>query len=113
MKLKIIGILAFSFIIGFSSCESNDADTISCDGVTVSFADDVLPVVQSRCATSGCHATGSTNGPGALLTYSQIFAARTAIKSAVASGSMPKGSSLSSNDKTSIICWIESGAADN
>lgn len=113
MKSNIIRVLLVSLAFEFTSCDDNDEATINCDGVSLSFADDVLPVIQANCAITGCHPYASSNGPGALTNYSQIFAARTAIKSAVASGSMPKGSTLSSNEKTAIICWVESGAADN
>ena len=68
----------------------------------------------SSCAfSSGCHGSGSTNGPGVLTSYTSVFNARTAIRSAVASGSMPQGSSLATNQKNSILCWIDSGAPNN
>jgi len=79
-----------------------------------SYATDVSPVIQSYCATnSGCHANGSSNGPGALTTYAQIYAARTSIRTAVANGSMPENGSLSNDQKNAILCWIDSGAANN
>lgn len=79
-----------------------------------SYATDVNPIIQSYCAiNSGCHASGSSQGPGALTTYSQVYNARTSIRTAVANGSMPQNSSLSSTQKNAILCWIDSGAANN
>ena len=79
-----------------------------------SYATDVSPIIQSNCATnSGCHASGSSQGPGALATYSQVYAAKTSIRTAVANGSMPQNSSLSNDQKNAILCWIDSGAANN
>ena len=115
-KLSIVLVLTLG---GLSfSCEDDDdtsgASNISCNGVVVGFAADVKPIIDSRCATSsGCHGSGSNVGPGALTTYTQVFQARTQIKTAVSSGIMPKGSSLNTGEKASIVCWIEGGAANN
>jgi hypothetical protein len=55
------------------------------------------------------HNAGSFNGPGALTNYTAIFTNRVA-SAAVANGSMPKNSSLSTNQKNAILCWLmESG----
>ena len=81
--------------------------------VNKNFAADINPIIQSTCNVSGCHATGSANGPGALTNHAQVFSARTAIRSAIASGTMPQGTTLSASQKNSIICWIDSGAPNN
>ncbi|PWT72395.1 MAG: hypothetical protein C5B59_15845 [Bacteroidetes bacterium] len=96
-----------------SASNNNNTNTVDCSGGTKSFAS-VSSIIESTCATnSGCHGAGSNNGPGPLLTYSQIFNARSNIRSAVASGVMPLGGSLSVNDKLTILCWIDSGAPAN
>lgn len=103
-----------------SSC-SKDKDsggstpfTVDCNTVTnKSFAAHVSPIIQSSCAISGCHASGSTNGPGALTSYAEIAGAATNIRSAVSTGRMPQTGTLSSAQKSSIICWIDSGAPNN
>lgn len=88
--------------------------SVNCSTVTnKAFAADVSPIIQTVCAVAGCHAAGSANGPGALTNYTQIFNARTLIRSAVSSGAMPQGSTLSSAQKNSIICWIDSGSPNN
>lgn len=88
--------------------------TVNCNGVPASFAADVNPIVQSTCATdASCHGSGSPNGPGPLLTYTQISNARIAIKTAVGNGSMPKTGSLTTAQKNSIICWVDGGGLNN
>ena len=77
------------------------------------FTADVNPIIQSSCALTGCHEAGSRNGPGALTNYSQVFNSRTTIQSAVSSGTMPKTGSITTSQKNSILCWIQSGAANN
>ena len=78
-----------------------------------SFAANVSPIIQNNCAIAGCHATGSSNGPGALTNYTQISSNSFAIRAAVLSGTMPKNSSLTSAQKASIVCWIDAGALNN
>ncbi len=87
---------------------------IDCSLVTnKSFSADVNPIIQSVCAISGCHGAGSINGPGELLTYTEISSNKVAIRSAVSSGVMPKVGSLTTAQKGSIICWIDAGALNN
>lgn len=88
--------------------------TVDCNTITnKAFAADISPIISSSCAIASCHAAGSGNGPGPLTNFTQIFAARTSIRSAVSNGTMPKNSSLVTSQKNSIICWIDSGAPNN
>ena len=99
-------------IIGCS--KGNDMVTsVDCSGEAKSFATDINPIIQANCTSSGCHNTGSNNGPGALTSYQQIFNARSSVRAAVASGSMPQGGSLSATQKNAIICWIDNGSSNN
>lgn len=122
MKKQYILITACLLIVVFAACSKDSSGnnntgggSIDCSTVTnKAFAADVNPIIQSTCATnSSCHGSGSVNGPGALTSYTAIFNSRTSIRSAVSSGSMPKNSSLSTSQKNSILCWIDSGAGDN
>jgi hypothetical protein len=111
--VAIVIFLVLTVINGCDSEESEAAAAIDCSGVSVSFADDVYPIIQASCTRSSCHGAGSTNGPGELLTYSQVSRAKSEIQSSVSSGEMPRDSRLSSNEKNTILCWIESGASNN
>ena len=87
--------------------------TSDCSTNAATFAD-ANAIIQSSCSrSSSCHGNGSQSGPGALTSYGQIFNARTSIRSAVKSGAMPRGITLSAAQKNTIICWIENGAANN
>ena len=93
---------------------NNPPPTNNCDGISAKFALDVSPVIQTRCATGiGCHGAGSSNGPGALTNFTQIKNASIGIKSAVVSGQMPLGSSLTNTQIAEISCWVDHGALDN
>ena len=125
MKKSILVILAAFLVI--ASCSKGGSDdpgggggggggggSVNCTGVAAAFAANVNPIIQSSCATDAtCHGAGSANGPGPLLTYNQIFAARINIKTAVGNGTMPKTGSLTTAQKNSIICWVDAGAPNN
>lgn len=104
-------------VIGVLACTKSVLDPVdtpaACDSVAKSFSANVSPLILSSCTSSECHGSGSINGPGALLNYTNIFAARVAIRSAISAGSMPKNSSFSTAQKNTIICWIDSGAPNN
>ena len=125
MKKGILVILGSFFLI--ASCSKGGSDgggggstgggggsTVNCTGVASAFAANVNPIIQSTCATDAtCHGTGSINGPGPLLTYAQISGAASLIKPAIANGTMPKTGTLTTAQKNSIICWINSGSPNN
>lgn len=87
--------------------------TLNCATVPKSYANDVDPIVQSTCNTAGCHNPGSVNGPGPLTNYTQLFNARSAVRTAIANGTMPKNMTLTTAQRNSILCWIDSGAPNN
>ena len=115
--MKKISSILIVLIIIISSCSKGGgggASTVDCNTVThKAFAADVNPIIQSSCTQAGCHGNGSTNGPGPLLTYNQIFNAKDNIRAAVSSGLMPQNSTLSTSQKNSITCWIDGGAPPN
>jgi len=118
LKTRIIKttLVAAACVGIFYSCKKS-ADTTSsvdCTGTAKSFAADVNPIIQNSCATnSGCHGSGSHNGPGELLTYTEVFNSRSDIRTAVLTGAMPQNGTLTTAQKTSIICWIDNGATNN
>ncbi|MBO9199613.1 MULTISPECIES: hypothetical protein [Niastella] len=87
--------------------------TVDCGTITTSFSGNVSALMSTSCAKSDCHNNGSTNGPGALISYNQIFNARVKIRVAVANGSMPRDASFTAAQKAIITCWIDGGAPNN
>jgi len=116
MTKKIAGVLTGVIII-FYGCYNDKEEILygatTCDGINTAFAANVQPIIQSNCAIPECHAAGSTNGPGALTTYSQIRNAAVEIKSAVISRFMPQTGSLSTSQIKTISCWVDAGAPNN
>lgn len=87
--------------------------TINCTNAAKLFSANVNPLIQTFCNQTACHNAGSINGPGPLTNYSQVFAAKTLIRSAIASGAMPQNTTLTTAQQNTIICWIDAGAANN
>ena len=97
-----------------TSTNTGSGSTITCTGTPPTFNATVLPLITARCSTnSGCHASGSTNSGGPLTNYAQINARSSNIKSQVSSGAMPQGSTLTTAEKSTIVCWINNGAINN
>ena len=115
---KIVGSISVLFFIAISCSKDSGGGggttTVDCNTIAnKTFAADVLPILQASCSIAGCHATGSTNGPGPLTNYVQISGAGPSIRTSVTSGTMPKNSTLTTAQKNSIICWVNSGTPNN
>ena len=120
-KMVITGLCAVILFLGCSKSDDNPnpggggSGTLDCSTISAkTFAADVSPIIQTKCATDAtCHGSGSTNGPGPLINYTAISNAKANIRTAVANGTMPKTGSITTAQKNSILCWIDSGAPDN
>jgi hypothetical protein len=115
-KALAITVSLFFITSFFVACSKDDDNggTLDCTTITnKAFAADVNPIIQNFCNTAGCHASGSFNGPGALTNYTEVFNARALIRPAIASGRMPQTGTLTTAQKNSILCWIDSGAPNN
>jgi hypothetical protein len=110
-------ILSVAFIASCSKgnpAGSGGGTTLDCSTITnKDFAANINPIIQTFCNQSGCHDVASINGPGPLTNYTQVFNSRTAIRGAVQSGVMPQNATLTTAQKNSILCWIDSGAQNN
>ncbi|MEI8204466.1 MAG: hypothetical protein WCH34_15700 [Bacteroidota bacterium] len=102
--MKKLIVLAAIYLALFVGCKkASTAFTPSCSGTAKSFATDVKPIFQSSCVQ--CHGNFST--------YAQISSDKANIRSKIIDGSMPQSSSLSTDQKNKIICWIDAGAPNN
>jgi hypothetical protein len=113
-KTILITSLIFLTTLFINSCSKDGSteENTSCDGVAKTWSD-VSPVIQTYCAQAACHEAGSTNGVGPLTNYTEVFDARTRIRDAVKTGLMPQNTTLTTPQKNTIICWIDSGAPNN
>ena len=99
-------VLFFVFSFVFVSCKKKDTTKAeyspNCTG-TKSYTTDVKPLIQSYCVS--CHSNYGT--------YAGAKASASSIRSSIVGGSMPKGSTLSDDQKNNIVCWIDAGMPNN
>jgi hypothetical protein len=100
------------------SCDHDHNDGVSgaitCNLTdTVTYLNDVAPLVESNCNGGSCHGVGSSNGD--YMTHAGILgdAQSGVIKEQIESGAMPIGGILTDAEKQIFICWVEQGALNN
>jgi hypothetical protein len=112
--MKKLSLVLFGMAVLFACNKNSGSDYTPDCSTPKSWSADVSPIIMSTCTTgSGCHGSGSHQGPGALTSYSQVYNNRSSVRNAVASGTMPPGGGLSASQKNAILCWIDSGAPNN
>lgn len=103
-------------LTGLFSCTREKVTPIDqqCN-TTISFANDVMPIMQANCV--GCHEQGNASGGYDLSSYTAISANATAVLGSMkASGYqlMPQGGpALEDSTIQKIACWIQQGKLDN
>lgn len=84
------------------------------DAPISSFANEVFPIMQARCATAGCHVSGG-NAPFVIEGYDDVQPRAALIRTRVAEGTMPPSgaTALSDAEVRAIVSWVDGGALDN
>jgi len=116
-KIKIIVIVILG--LNFSACYYDKEETLYpnnfvklSDTSTVSYTSLVKPLIDSKCATSGCHDASAAGGVK-LTTYSELFAKKDRVKvRSIEQKDMPS-SGLSSSDISILQRWLDQGAKNN
>lgn len=116
MKKKIVFVL---FILTLYSCYFDNEEElygpVSCDVSAITYSNDVLPIINASCATTGCHVSGGT-GPGDFTNYNELKAKvdnGTFNTRVLVQQNMPPNSSLSDCELQTLEAWIDSGAQNN
>jgi hypothetical protein len=113
----------FFLLVILYSCVNHDLpkpaiDVTDCTSrETISFASDVKPIVEQKCAIPGCH--NGDNGNDINWTVFANFKSHSASVQARitlpvgAAGHMPKVGSLTDEQIQTIYCWVAQGAKEN
>ncbi len=88
---------------------------VDCDTTTVSFSNDIFPIIDMNCTVTGCHTAGGS-APGTFENYAQVkdkvddgkFRNRVLI-----SQDMPPGVPLTDCQILHITKWLNDGAPNN
>lgn len=96
--------------------------TVTCDSTAGTFSKNVLPILTTACATSGCHNAATASAGANLSVYATIKSYVTnskdaflgSIKHNLAFSPMPKGGNkLAACDISKIESWINAGMLNN
>ena len=131
-KISFI-IFSFSMCIGLTGCYYDteeelypDIGSTICDTVSVSYANDIVPIVSSKCSNPSCHAGVNAAAGIPLETYAGVKAYLELDKARFLSSitwdgsvsnprNMPQGASTKISDCNinTIKAWINSGYPNN
>lgn len=109
--LAILGIISFSI----SSCKKDeDREAVCEDGSTPTYDSEMRTFINSKCTSSGCHNSGSSNGD--YTTYSGMSSDITSGKISqrvLDRQDMPKNSTLSQEELNKFKCWADNDYSQN
>jgi hypothetical protein len=115
-RVFFITALIATVYITAESCVSHDFPEYTCSGETISFTDQVRPIITEKCAIPDCH--NGDNGPDKNWTNFSLFQNKSAeAKRRVTHRIMPPaestGGPLSQEQINTIACWVDQGSQDN
>lgn len=122
---KTHSLLGISLLLGMlmlSSCYYDNEEELyeyynqsnPCDTTAVSFADDIMPMIQGNCIT-GCHVAGGT-GSGIFENYAEVKAKvdnGSMNNRVVVQRNMPPSGALTECQILQMQAWILNGAPNN
>lgn len=91
-------------------CTNTVGTTVSTNS-SVSLTSDIMPIIASNCALSGCHVSGARSPD--FTQKSNVLGTASDIKLRTENGSMPPSGNLSADELEKIKCWVDAGAQDN
>lgn len=116
-------LLLLSTCLCFFACTKDNMTTppviIDCSNIVASYANDILPIMNSSCAISGCHVAGFSSGD--FTNYSGLKAKvddgavenRTIVQMNMPPANSPGPNTLTMTQLELLTCWIEAGAPEN
>ena len=98
-------------LVVFASCKKDEDDeklTPTCDGSVPTYQNTIKSIIDTKCATSNCHASYSSyNGLQPALQNGSFR------REVLVDQTMPQGSSLSQDQLNKIQCWANNGFPEN
>ncbi len=92
-------------------CSLTRSVTVGREVTNVSWQNDILPIMTSSCAVTGCH--NGVNLPRDWRVYSQVKTFASTIRTRTRDRSMPAEGTLTDEQIALISCWIDDGAPQN
>lgn len=101
--------VATSLILTIGACKKENSKlTPACDGSHPTYNSEIKSIIDTRCATSGCHpGFSSYSGLNGILQNGQFK------REVLTNQSMPQNSSLTQDQINKIQCWVNDGYPEN
>ena len=113
-NIKLATLALLVAVVAASCNKKENLDDVDCGKVNAKFAANVKPIIDAKCATSGCHNANSSNGDFTNYAGVKAKADDGSIKKRVlAQKNMPPSNPLSFDELKKIKCWLASGAQNN
>jgi hypothetical protein len=119
LKSSVLFAVVFLSVFGIQvSCADHDFPSYTCPDAEVSFIETIKPIIESKCAISGCHngSLGADRDWSNFTTFQQN-AKNGNVKNYVTNRIMPPSQSpnggLSQDQINAIACWIDDDAPNN
>jgi hypothetical protein len=120
--ISLVGMFLFGSMLMLSSCYYDNEEELYeyynqqnvCDTTAVSFANDIMPMIQGNCVT-GCHVAGGS-GNGIFENYAEVKAKvdnGSMNNRVVVARDMPPSGALTSCQILQMQAWILNGAPNN
>ena len=111
----LLTFVLLSVVLVIDSCVSHDLEeTDTCQDI--SYASDIAPIINTKCALSGCHNGSNPDLPNWTI-LTQLQNRKDDVKRMVVNRIMPKSSSpagpLTEDQINTIACWVDQGAPNN
>lgn len=114
-KLIFLIIILFTLQSCYNDNEEDLYGPVLCDTADITYSEDVAPIINSSCATSGCHVAGGT-GPGNFTVFSELLAKvnnGSFENRVLVQKTMPPGTALINCELDILQTWIDNGAPNN
>ena len=116
---KVVSASFLLLLLGMMSCKKEKVTTYDCTGLTPTYTAEIKGIMDSQCATSGCHNASSKKAGIDLSTYAKVksesakdkFIGSMQHKSGYTA--MPEGASkLDDATIQKISCWVSNGTPE-
>jgi cytochrome c553 len=114
---KTLFFLIFACVFTNTACEKNaTTTTIDCTGTTPTYTNTIKAIMDSKCATSGCHSASSKRAGYDLSSFAGTSSGANnskflaSIKHESGADAMPQGAAkLDDATIKNITCWVQNG----
>jgi len=87
---------------------------VNCSTQPAAFKANIKPMIDSKCATAGCHDKTTAAGAVQLIVYDDVVAHAARIRQrCIVEKTMPPGAALSASETAALKCWLDNGMPNN